>query len=96
LTTPSARPKAHLEQFAEPEPLDPDTLKKGWRLHYRGAGVQGVLSLVQKCVPVSVDVGRLWVDVRASLSGMEECFAVERFLDTVVTRMKHAERVAEG
>ena len=55
-----------------------------------------MLSLVQRCVPVSVDVGSLWVDVRATLPGMEESFAVERFLDTVVTRLRHAERLGEG
>ncbi len=80
----------------EPEPFDPESLKGGWRLHYRGAGVQGMLSLVQRCVPVSVDVGRLWGDVRAAFPGMEEGILVDRLLDTVVTRMRHAERMAEA
>jgi len=80
----------------EPEPVDPDTLKKGWRLHYRGAGVQGMLSLVQRCVPVFVDVRSLWSDVRETFSGMDESILIDRFLDTVVTRMKRAERVGEA
>ncbi len=95
---PPARPTPrplHLDE-PEPEPFDPESLKRGWRLHYRGAGVRAMLSLVQKCVPVSVDAGSLWADVRATLPGMQESFVIDRFLDTVVTRMKHAERMAEG
>jgi hypothetical protein len=90
------RPAPRLLSLAEPEsePFDPESLKGGWRLHYRGAGVQGMLSLVQRCVPVSVDVGRLWGDVRAAFPGMEEGILVDRLLDTVVTRMRHAERMA--
>ncbi len=94
----SARPISLPQHYdePEPEPFDPESLKRGWRLHYRGAGIAGMLSLVQRCVPLSVDVSSLWMDVRAALPGMEESFAVDRFLDTVVTRMKHAERMAEG
>jgi hypothetical protein len=55
-----------------------------------------MLSLVQKCVPLSVDVERLWVDVRETFPGMGEGILVDRFLDTVVTRMRHAERLAEA
>jgi hypothetical protein len=92
---PSARPAPrffHADE-PEPEPFDPESLKRGWRLQYKGAGVRGMLTLVQRCVPPCVDAGSLWADVRATLPGMEESFAVERFLDTVVTRMKHAERM---
>ena len=53
-----------------------------------------MLCLVQKCVPVSVDVGRLWVDVRETFPGLEESILIDRFLDTVVTRTRHAERMA--
>jgi hypothetical protein len=80
----------------EPEPCDPEALKRGWRIHCRAAGVRAMLSLVQKCVPVSVDVGRLWVDVRETFTGMEASILIDRFLDTVVTRMKHAEKMAEA
>jgi len=80
----------------EPEPFDPESLKRGWRLHCRAAGVRDMLSLVQRCVPPCVDAGSLWADVRATLPGMEESFVIDRFLDTVVTRMKHAERMAEA
>ncbi len=93
----SARPAPRLfhADEPEPEPCDPEALKKGWRLHYKGAGVQGMLSLVQKCVPLSVDVTRLWVDVRETFPGMEEGILIDRFLDTVVTRARHAERMGE-
>jgi len=97
-TIPSARPTPRLLHLTEPEPetFDPEALKRGWRLHYRGAGVQGMLRLVQRCVPVSVDVGRLWSDVRETFPGMEEGILIDRLLDTVVTRTRHAERMGEG
>lgn len=97
LTTP-ARPKSHLEQYMEPEPepCDPEALKRGWRLHYRGAGIGGMLSLVQRCVPLSVDVRSLWGDVRETFPGMEEAGLVDRFLDVVAMRMRHAEKMAEA
>ena len=88
-------PPQHYDE-AEPEPFDPECLKRGWRLHYRGTGVRGMLSLVQRCVPVSVDVRSLWGDVRAAFPGMEESVLIDRFLETVVTRIRHAERTAEG
>jgi hypothetical protein len=80
----------------EPEPFDPESLKRGWRLHYRGAGIRGMITLMQRCVPVSVDVGTLWVDVRETFPGMEESILIDRLLDTVVTRVRHAERRAEA
>ncbi|MGO9121477.1 MAG: hypothetical protein ACLQPD_28195 [Desulfomonilaceae bacterium] len=77
----------------KPQPVDPDAMKKGWRLYYKGAGVQSMLSLVQRCVPVSVDVERLWVGVRETFPGLEESVLIDRFLDTVVNRARHAERM---
>jgi len=97
-TPPPSRPAPrffHADE-PEPEPFDPESLKRGWRLHYRGAGIRGMITLVQRCVPVSVDVGRLWGDARETFPGMEEGILIDRFLDTVVTRMKHAERMAEA
>jgi len=79
----------------EPEPLDPESLKRGLRLQYKGAGVEGMLSLVQRCVPLSVDVRSLWVDVRETFTGVGESVLIDRFLDTVVSRMKHAERMTQ-
>ena len=55
-----------------------------------------MLALVQRCVPVSVDVRSLWVDVRETFTGVEESVLIDRLLDTVATRMKHAERMTEG
>lgn len=97
-TPPPVRPAPRLfhADEPEPEPFDPESLKRGWRLHYRGAGVQGMLSLVQRCVPVSVDVGRLWGDVRAAFPGMDESVLIDRLLDTVVTRVRHVEKMGEG
>lgn len=94
----SARPISPLNLYDEPEPdpVDPECLKRGWRLHYRGAGIGSMLSLVQRCVPVSVDVRSLWSDVRVAFPGMEEGILVDRLLDTVVTRARHAERTAEA
>lgn len=54
-----------------------------------------MLTLVQRCVPLSVDVGRLWDDVRNTFPGLEESVLIDRFLDTVVTRTRHADRIAE-
>jgi hypothetical protein len=81
--------------IAEPdlEPVDPESLKKGWRLHYKASGLKRMLSLVQRCIPLCVDVARLWVDVRETFPGMEESLLINRFLDTVVTRAKHADRM---
>ena len=53
-----------------------------------------MLSLVQRCVPLSVDVGRLLGDVRETFPGLEESVLIDRFLDTIVTRMKYTERTA--
>jgi len=44
---------------------------------------------------LSVDVRGLWIDVRKTFPGLEESILIDRFLDTVVTRIKHAERMAE-
>ena len=49
--------------------------------------------LVQRCVPACVDVRRLWVDVRETFSGVEESILIDRLLDTVVTRARHAARM---
>jgi len=80
----------------ETEPVDAESLKRGWRVQCKAAGVQGMLSLVQRCVPLCVDVGGLWVDIRKTFPGVEESTLIDRLLDTVATRMKHAERMAEG
>jgi len=95
-TPPSARlaPRCLHADEPEPEPFDPEALKRGWRLHYRGAGIRGMITLVQRCVPLSVDVGRLWGDVCETFPGMEESILIDRLLDTVVTRARHAEKMA--
>jgi hypothetical protein len=97
-TPPPARPVPRLFHAEEPqpEPFDPESLKRGWRIQYKGSGVRAMISLVQKCVPLSVDVERLWIDVRQTFPGMEEGILVDRLLDTVVTRMRHAERMPEA
>jgi hypothetical protein len=51
---------------------------------------------VQRCVPVSVDVRGLWVDVRDAFPGVEESILIDRVLGTVVARTRHAERMAEA
>ena len=95
---PIPRPADCLVRPAEPksEPVDPKSLKRGWRLRYTDAGVEGMLSLVQRCAPLSVDPRSLWVDVRETFCGMEEDILVDRFLDTVVIRMKHAEKFVQA
>jgi hypothetical protein len=47
-------------------------------------------------VPPCVDVRSLWVDVRETFPGVEESILIDRLLDSVVTRMKHAESMAEA
>jgi hypothetical protein len=82
---------------SETEPVDPASLKRGWRLHYKGPGVEGVpLTLGQRCVPLCVDVRSLWVDVRETFPGMGGSILIDRLLDKVVTRARHAERMAES
>jgi hypothetical protein len=94
---PTTRQRPHLFQPNEPnpEPVDPESLKKGWRISYKSGGISSMLSWIQRCVPASLDVTKLWTDIRSMLPETEESFAVDRFLDTVVTRMRHAERTAE-
>ena len=41
-------------------------------------------------------VSSLWVDVRETFPGVEESILIDRFLGTVLTRVKYAERMAEG
>ena len=53
-------------------------------------------SLVQRCVPLCVEVRSLWVDVRETFSGVEEGILIDRLLDKVVTRARHAARMAEA
>jgi len=90
---PTPRP-LHLDE-PKPQPVDPDAMKKGWRLHYKGAGLEGMLALVQRCVPVCVEVSSLWVDVRETFTGVGESVLIDRLLDTIVSRMKHAERMTQ-
>ena len=51
---------------------------------------------VQRCMPASVDVRRRWVDVRDAFPGVEGSILIDRLLDTVVTRARHAARMAEA
>lgn len=97
-TTAPSRPLRWISHPDEPkpEPIDPESMKKGWRIHYRGSGLPSMLSLVQRCVPLSVDVTGLWRDVRETFSGMEESVLIDRLLDTVVTRVRHAEKMGAG
>ena len=46
-------------------------------------------------MPASIDATQLWADVRETLPEMDEPLQVDRFLDTVVIRMRHADRMAE-
>jgi len=79
----------------EAEPFNPESMKKGWRLRYSAGGVQPLLSLVKRCVPESFDIHELWMDVKAELPGTKESILVDRFLDTVVVRIRHMERIFE-
>ena|GEM_PF-6151635 len=84
--------------------LYPYTRSEGW-LPSSERGVETPLqgrrssgyayTLVERCAPLCVDVRSLWVDVRDTFPGVEELVLIDRFLDTVATRMKHAERMAE-
>ncbi len=97
-TNPPASPTPRFVPLDEPDsqPVDPESLKRGWRVQCKAVGVQGMLSLVQRCVPHCVDVSGLWVDVQKAFAGMEESILIDRLLDTVVSRMKHAERMGEA
>ena len=46
-------------------------------------------------MPASISATKLWDDVREALPEMDEPLQVDRFLDTVVIRMRHADRMAE-
>ena len=50
----------------------------------------------KECVPLSVDFRVIWIHVRKTFPGMEDSIMIERLLDTLVTRMKLAERIAEA
>ena len=82
--------------YDEPKPINPDSLKKGWRISYKSGGLSSLLSWVGKCMPASIDATKLWNDVREALPEMDEPLRVDRFLDTVVIRMRHAERMTEA
>lgn len=94
--TPSeVRPMSRCIPIEEPDPVDPESLKKGWRVSYKSGGVTSLLTWIQRCVPSTLDVTTLWTDVRTALPEVEESFAMDRFLDTVVTRMKHAKKMMD-
>ena len=70
-----ARPMSRCIPIVEPDPVDPESLKKGWRLSYRSGGVNSLVTWIQRCVPASLDVPNLWSDVpsRAARSGRILC-----------------------
>ena len=92
---PAGRSRPPCVHYDEPQPIDPDFLKKGWRMSYKSGGLSSLLSWVGKCMPASIDATKLWADVRETLPEMDEPLQVDRFLDTVVIRMRHADRMAE-
>ncbi len=52
--------------------------------------------IVQRCVPVSVDVRGLWVDVLDAFPGIEGSILIDRLLGAVVARARHADGMAEA
>ena len=52
--------------------------------------------LLHKSLPVSIHVRGLLKDVQQTLSGMEESILIDRLLDTVLTRAKHAQKAVES
>ena len=64
-------------------------------MSYKSGGLSSLLSWVGKCMPASIDATQLWADVREALPEMDEPLQVDRFLDTVVIRMRHADKMAE-
>ena len=80
----------------EPESVELECPKKNGRGFRTAAQEFRVCFLVQRCVPVCVDVRSIWVDVLETFPGVEESDLIDRFLDTVVTRARHAERLAEA
>jgi len=55
-----------------------------------------MLALAQMCVPVSVDVKRLWADVRQTFPGVEGSILINRLRVAVVARARHADGMAEA
>ena len=99
--SPDLPPQPKTPRFCEPEPdipepLNTEALIKGWMLSYKSGGVNSLLTWVDRCVPDTLDAKKLWADVRSALPEGDESFLVDRFLDTVATRMKHAESLSEG
>lgn len=78
----------------EPEPIDPEDMKKGWAFYYKTQGVRGMLSLMERCVPETVNVKELWDHTSQLLKNLDERSLVDRFLDLVVGRLRHLEAQA--
>jgi hypothetical protein len=55
-----------------------------------------MLALAQMRVPVSVDVKRLWADVRQTFPGVEGSNLINRLRGAVVARARHADGMAEA
>ena len=67
-TPPETPPIPRCIRIEDPDPVDPESLKKGWRLSYKSGGVNSLLTWIQRCVPASLDVSNLWTDVRTAFT----------------------------
>ena len=71
----------------EPEPIDPHTLGKGWKLLYKSGQVDAVLSNVSRCLP-DWNPQRVWADLRKEQPDETEEVVLDQILELAALRLE--------
>jgi len=84
--------RAPLVLPSPPEPAPPsiEDQIRGWRFAAGSIGVPRMLEIMKTSIGNVLDPSALWSQVRDLCSGLDERTTVDRFLQVITTRLKHA------